>query len=267
MRMVILHHQLGLKVNMVSHRVRFWDLYFSSYFVNDLPTVINDKSVPALFADDTSILVSHPNPLAFYKTVNTVFQNLNDWLKHNLLSLNLAKTHFSNFISKNNNQLKMDIVYDNKSISVVTYTRFLGLTVNCSLTWTNHIDLLTKKLISTCYLIRNIKPYLSISALKMIYHFLFHSIMSYGIMFWGNSPHSPVIFKMQKRVIRILMGIGYKESCRGLFKELKILTLSSQCIFSLLLFVVHNRGYFAPNSIYHNFNTRQKTICTCLMYP
>jgi len=63
---------------------------------------------------------------------------------------------------------------------------------------------------------------------------------------------------MQKRVIRILMGIPYRESYRGLFKELKIFTLSSQYIFSLLLFVVHNRGYFAPDSIYHNFNTRQK---------
>jgi hypothetical protein len=77
-------------------------------------------------------------------------------------------------------------------------------------------------------------------------------------MLWGNSPHSPVNFKMQKRVIRILMGSGYLESCRGLFKELKILTLASQYIFSLLLFVVFNRGYFAPNSVYHNFNTRHK---------
>jgi hypothetical protein len=34
------------------------------------------------------------------------------------------------------------------------------------------------------------------------------------------------------------MGSGYRESCRGLFKELKILTLASQYIFSLLLFVV-----------------------------
>jgi len=117
---------------------------------------------------------------------------------------------------------------------------------------------LQKKLSSTCYLNRNIKPYLSISALKMIYHSLFHSIMSCGIIFWGNSPHSPIIFKMRKRVIKILMGIGYRESCTGLFNELKILTLSSQYIFSLLLFAVHNRGYFAPNSFCHNFNTRQK---------
>jgi hypothetical protein len=51
---------------------------------------------------------------------------------------------------------------------------------------------------------------------------------------------------------------GYRESCRGLFKELKILTLASQYIFSLLLFFVHNRGYFAPNTVYHNFNTRHK---------
>jgi len=38
----------------------------------------------------------------------------------------------------------MDINYDNKSISAITYTRFLVLTVNCSLTWTNHTDLLKK---------------------------------------------------------------------------------------------------------------------------
>ena len=117
---------------------------------------------------------------------------------------------------------------------------------------------LQKKLSSTCFLIWNIKSYLSFSALKMIYHSLFHSVMSYGIMFWGNSPHSPVIFKIQKRVIRVLMGSGYGDSCRGLFKELKILMLVSQYIFSLSLFVVLNKGYFASNSVFHNFNTRQE---------
>jgi hypothetical protein len=119
--------------------------------------------------------------------------------------------------------------------------------------WFSH-----KKLSNTCYLIWIIKPYLSISTLKMVYHPLFHSIMSYGIMFWGNPPHSPIIFKMRKRVLRRLIGIGYRDSCRELFKELKILTLSSQYILSLLLFVIRNRGHFAPNSVHHNINTRQK---------
>jgi hypothetical protein len=108
---------------------------------------------------------------------------------------------------------------------------------------------------------------LSISILKMVYHSLFHSIMSYGIMFWGNSPHSPVIFKIQKRVLRILMGIGYRDSCRELFKELKNLTLSSQYILSLLLFVIRN-GVTLPQIVYiMTLTPDRKTICTCHMYP
>jgi hypothetical protein len=72
----------------------------------------------------------------------------------------------------------------------------------------------------------------------------------------------------QKRVLRILVGIGYRDSCRELFKELKILTLSTQYIFSLLLFVIQNRDHFASNSAYHDINTRhKKMICTCHMHP
>ena len=102
--------------------------------INGLSKFINDKSVPILFADDTSILVSHLNPLTFYKTTSTVFQTLNAWFKHNLLPLNIAKTHSMKFVSKSNNHFELDINYDNKSISAITCTRFLGLTVNCTLT-------------------------------------------------------------------------------------------------------------------------------------
>ena len=55
-----------------------------------------------------------------------------------------------------------------------------------------------------------------------------------------------------------MMGCGYRESCRKLFAELKILPLTSQYIFSLLLFVVNNRNYFIPNSIFHDSNTRHR---------
>ena len=180
-----------------------------------------------------------------------------------MLSLNLTKTHFIRFVTKNNTHNEINIKYDNKILPATNITKFLGLTVNCLLTWTNHIDL-TKKLSKTCYLIRNIKPYLSVP-LKMVYHSLFHS-MSYGILFWGNSPHSPIIFKMEKRVLRILVGVGYRDSCRELFKEQKILTLTSQYIFSLLLFVIQNKAHFASNSSFHNINTRKKIIYICLTH-
>ena len=63
---------------------------------------------------------------------------------------------------------------------------------------------------------------------------------------------------MQKRVIRTMMECGYRESCRKLFVELKILPFTSPYIFSLLLFVIKNRNYFISNSIYYDSNTRHR---------
>jgi len=76
----------------------------------------------------------------------------------------------------------------------------------------------------------------------------FHAVMSYGIMFWGNSCHNIKIFQMQKRVIRIIMGCGNRDCCRILPKKLKILPLISQYILLLLIFVISNRDRFLVNS-------------------
>ena len=102
------------------------------------------------------------------------------------------------------------------------------------------------------------KPLLPLSSLKLIYYSYFHSILSYGIIFWGNSIHCNAIFKMQKRVIRIMNGLSNRESCRECFKELKILPLRSQYLLSLLLFVVENPEHFSLSSEFHDYNTKNK---------
>ena len=79
--------------------------------------------------------------------------------------------------------------------------------------------------------------------------------MSYGIIFWGNSHHSNNNFKIQKRIIRIITNTGSCDSCRQLYKQLRILSLPSQYIFSLLVFVNKNIGLFLSNSEIHDMNT------------
>ena len=86
---------------------------------------------------------------------------------------------------------------------------------------------------------------------------MFTQILSYGIMFWGNSSHSEEIFKIQKKIIRIIMNSSKNASCRQLFKELNTLPIQSQYIFSILLFVIENKEQFLFNSQVHKINTRQ----------
>ena len=92
--------------------------------------------------------------------------------------------------------------------------------------------------------------------LRMVYFSYFHSIMSYGITFWGNSYSRINIFRIQKRIIRIMTKSNKCDTCRPLFKKLGILPLPSQYIFSLLLFVVTNKNLFLLNSQIHSIYTR-----------
>ena len=53
------------------------------------------------------------------------------------------------------------------------------------------------------------------------------------------------------------MDCRKKESCRNLFRELKISPSASQNILSLVIFVINNKHQFTTNSEIHNKNTRQ----------
>jgi hypothetical protein len=100
---------------------------------------------------------------------------------------------------------------------------------------------------------------MSQETLRMVYFAYIHSIMSYGIIFGGNQPYSEKIFKIQKRVFRIIINSRTRDSCRELFKKLEILPLYSQYIFSLSIFVIKNKHLFYTNNQIHSAYTRFKT--------
>jgi hypothetical protein len=137
-----------------------------------------------------------------------------------------------------------------------TSIKFLGLILDNRLTWKAHNRELVSKLNKACYAIRAIKTSVSLKVLISIYFSYFHSILSYGVIFWGNSPISKNIFKIQKRAIRIITNKPRRESCKHLFKRLKILTLPSQYIFSVLVYIAENKDLFMSNKDIHSFNTR-----------
>jgi hypothetical protein len=79
---------------------------------------------------------------------------------------------------------------------------------------------------------------MSLDVLRSTYISYVHSVMSYGNKTGGSSSHSEEIFKTQKRIISIIMNSRKNASCQQLFKELNILTIQSQYVFSIPLFVI-----------------------------
>ena len=90
----------------------------------------------------------------------------------------------------------------------------------------------------------------------MIYFAYFHSIIEFGIIFWGISVESKKFLTQQKRIIRAMTGTNLRTSCRNLFRKLEILTLPSQFIYSTMKFLSSNLDQFIFNSTVHTINTR-----------
>lgn len=83
--------------------------------------------------DDTSTVVTNSNDTNLKIGMNEIFLDINRWFKTHLLSLNFSKTHGLEFRTRNFNNNNINVCYNNDCISNTTYTKFLGLIVNDTL--------------------------------------------------------------------------------------------------------------------------------------
>jgi hypothetical protein len=81
--------------------------------------------------------------------------------------LNFDKTHYVEFRTKNYYQVETIVRYEQKNISSSTETKFLGLIIDETLSWNQHIEQIANKL---CYALRNLKYIVPQSTLRTLYY-------------------------------------------------------------------------------------------------
>ena len=140
--------------------------------------------------------------------------------------LNIRKTNVIKFTPKTTAHVPLDIYYKDNVIDEVKSIKFLGMCIDSHMIWKNHVEQILPKLSAACFLIRNLIHTLNPDTLRMVYFAYFHLVLQYGIIFWGNSIHVHQVFKLQKRVVRLMSGVGLRSSCRSLFRKLNILPIA-----------------------------------------
>lgn len=172
-----------------------------------------------LYADDTTIMVKGRCESELAVQSERALEKANCWFAANKLKLNKDKT---NHIILRTNPEEGKVL------------KYLGMHVDEGLKWNTHVDQLAKKITSGIYCIKRIGSIATHQAALLTYHSFIHCHLSYGILFWGTSTAAERIFILQKRAIRVLCALKYRESCRGHFKNQKILTLTSLYIYTML---------------------------------
>jgi len=157
------------------------------------------KSV--IYADDTALIIANSNPEEFKENFSSLIINITNWFQSNLLKLNGNKTHFMQFLTNKQNERIIQINAPNSINTNINSTKFLGLTLNMSLSWNDHIAALTLKLNKACYALRSMKPLLSTDILRMIY-FSYAHIWDHFL----GAIHTPtkIFSKSRKELLELL---------------------------------------------------------------
>lgn len=221
-------------------------------FINDLPENVKDGFV-TMYADDTTIAVAAENPEELIKKVSNVRRDMEKYCQINGLILNIEKTVYMNLHNRRSIPSHVETALN---VKFSTKTKFLGTIIDCSLSFSDHIDCLCKKINSAYFAILSLKNTLDESGLLSVYYSLVHSHMCCNIMFWGSSSACDRVFVSQKRILRLIFNLQPLQTCRPLFQDQKILTVPCLYIYKCLMFVNINRNMFEGLGIATNYNTR-----------
>lgn len=227
-------------------------------YINDLPFHVRDNHKILLFADDTSLVFKIKRQLQNFQEINVALAKVVHWFNINNLLLNPSKTKLIKFSMPNVRQLRTIVQLNGIELDPVESTVFLGITVDAKLQWGPHINKLSGRLSSAAYAVKKIRLITDVDTARIVYFSYFHSLMSYGILLWGGCADIHSIFVLQKRAVRAIYNLGPRVSLREKFKEINILTVTSQYIFENLMFVHKNESNFVKLSDVHSMNTRNK---------
>lgn len=225
---------------------------------------VNDINVSSsllnfiMFADDTNIFFSHKDFHTAIHTINTELKKVSTWFKVNKLSLNISKTNFILFRNKNKEYSKSDLklIIDDKQITQVDSSKFLGVFISQHLDWKSHINHVALKISKTIGVINKISYFVSANIRRSLYNTLILPYIQYCNIVWAirYPTHLDKIFKLQKRIVRIIAHSHYLSHTKPLFQKYNLMTVYDINKFQIGVFLykyINNRFSLSP--VFHDF--------------
>lgn len=240
-------------------------------YVNDLCNHVLPNCKIFSYADDTA-LIFHSKTWATLKTVaEEGIKHISDWLRTNLLTLNVNKTKCLPFsISQRSLPkkfvLKVHACNNPRSLSCtcqeidqVNKIKYLGVIIDQHLAWNHHIHLTVDRLRKLIWVFIKLRHVAHKDLLISTYKALAHSVLSYCIPAWGGAAktHLITLERAQRCILKVMFFKPIRFSTFELHTSLDILTTRQTYILRALL-KKHSTLLFNPS---HMLKRRNDIVC------
>ena len=218
-------------------------------YINDLSE--SSKFDPVLYADDAALVISANNIKKLRQKINREAKLFFSWLVDNKLTLNYKKTKFMIISNKKYDKAlfkKFRLNINKCNIKLVTKFKYLGVILDCKLTWRNHIEFLQTKVSHASGILFKTRHLMPLHVSKLIYNTLIDSYLRYGVTTWGTAAAylTDGLLSTQNRSLRSLLFPQFTtSSISNHYRYLKVLCLNDLYTLELSKFM---------HSIYFGYN-------------
>ena len=202
-------------------------------FINHLPKVVT-RSVVDIYADDTTVTAT-----AHWESASTVIQRplqedidqVTKWTIANKMILNSSKTKTMLVtgvrLANKFSQPELNILVHKNKVEEVNVHKLLGVYIDKELNFTEHVNVMCKKLAQRIGVLKKIKRHLPLEERKLYYNALIKPVMMYGCTIWSSCSNENVerVYKLQKRAARVILDAITMERSVNLSRKLNWLPL------------------------------------------
>ena len=226
-----------------------------------------------LFADDTEIHYSDGDINKASNYVNGDLDNISSWLSSNQMVVHAGKSEVMKIGTqrslKNSNDLNI-FIHDHRLKEVTNY-KYLGVYVDSTLAWKEHLSYMRKRTYPKIRVINRLSSFLARSVLLKIYKQTMLPIFDYGCSVWMECSNSMIdtLERLQNQVMRTILKANRTSCTQSMRFKLGLLTLKNRrrfLRFQLVYKIVNDyncpnqlKGYLPRRSSLHGRDLRDST--------
>lgn len=216
-------------------------LLFTLY-INDIDLFVGCDFVN-LFADDTLLVESDCNLDVAIAKMNKTLAKVEQYLASNRLKLNVSKTKGMIVTTKYKYKFldldKIDLHICNCRIDIVRIYKYLGLTIDCLLSFDEHFNYMQKKISKKLFFLSRVGKFLSMETTIRVYKTIIQPHFEYcaSIVFQFNLNKMSCLQKLQNRAMRIILKCTRLTPIRTMLIALQWLNIADRVLYLTMVFI------------------------------
>jgi len=200
-------------------------------------------------------------------------KQITSWFKSNRLTLNIKKTKWMLMGStrKTNSTPELEIKINGDTLERVSSYKYLGVILDSSLSFTDHLDEVCSKMSQRLGLLRRLRPYLCTGVANLLYKTLALPLLEYCNVVWDNcsAANKQRLQILQNRGARIILRREPRSNVGELHQALGWSLLQERRTRQICIMVYKCLHGLAPNYLLntfrlnnqiHSHNTRQAQL-------